>query len=253
MSSTVAPLRSCGMTEAMCLHLMLGKSPRKWLGAVGTPYRSRLWNHSPSSSMRRARASRSICGGAVVLFVLVSCRWPMDIVEAGSGALKSSTAPLGRLDARTQVEMPARVAANNALLRRDDRHRHCRNKWSSVELRPVEVSRDTREAIYASMAPFLRYCDRQRRHGYPADIPSNSHYRSQLIPVFYGRGYSSLPFCQSFFGHRQRSDSVLIFDWFFDQHPQHFDLNLAGLEWAIVLCSVSLLVASLETQRRKSM
>src|SRR5690242_21546147 len=67
------------MTEAMCLHLMLGKSPRKWLGAVGTPYRSRLWNHSPSSSMRRARASRSICGGAVVLFVLVSCRWPMDI------------------------------------------------------------------------------------------------------------------------------------------------------------------------------
>jgi len=47
--------------------------------------------------------------------------------------------------------------------------------------------------------------------------------------------------------------SVLIFDWFFDQHPQHFDLNLAGLVRAIVFCSVSLLVASLETQRRKSM
>jgi len=24
--------------------------------------------------------------------------------------------------------------------------------------------------------------------------------------------------------------SVLIFDWFFDQHPHYFDLNLAGLQ-----------------------
>ena len=47
--------------------------------------------------------------------------------------------------------------------------------------------------------------------------------------------------------------SVLIFDWFFDQHPHYFDLNLAGLVRAIVFCSVSLLVASLETQRRNSM
>ena len=47
--------------------------------------------------------------------------------------------------------------------------------------------------------------------------------------------------------------SVLIFDWFFDRNPHHFDLNLAGLVRALVFCSVSLLVASLETQRRKAM
>lgn len=44
--------------------------------------------------------------------------------------------------------------------------------------------------------------------------------------------------------------SVLIFDWLFDQHPHRLDLNLAGLVRAIVFCSVSLLVASLETKRR---
>lgn len=47
--------------------------------------------------------------------------------------------------------------------------------------------------------------------------------------------------------------SVSIFDWLFDQHPHHLDLNLAGAIRAMVFCSVSLLVASLETQRRKAM
>ncbi len=46
--------------------------------------------------------------------------------------------------------------------------------------------------------------------------------------------------------------SVLIFDWFFDRNPHHFDLNLAGLVRVTVFCSLSLLVASLETQRRKA-
>src|SRR5690349_19852412 len=186
MSSTVAPLRSCGMTEAMCLHLMLGKSPRKWLGAVSTPYRSRLWNHSPNSSMRRARASRSICGGAVVLFVLVSCRWPMDIVEAGSGALKSSTAPLGRLDARTQVEMPARVAANNALLRRDDRHRHCRTRWSSF-------AGLVRAIVFCSVSLLVASLETQRRKSMQSLEAVNRKLQAALDEIRTPRGI--LPIC----------------------------------------------------------
>lgn len=46
--------------------------------------------------------------------------------------------------------------------------------------------------------------------------------------------------------------SVLIFDWFFDRNPHYFDLNLAGAVRATVFCSVSFLVASLESQRRKA-
>src|SRR5579884_1393392 len=40
-------------------QLTLGKSARKCRGAVFTPNRLMLWNHSPSSSMRWARATRS--------------------------------------------------------------------------------------------------------------------------------------------------------------------------------------------------
>lgn len=47
--------------------------------------------------------------------------------------------------------------------------------------------------------------------------------------------------------------SVLIFDWFFDQHPYRLDLNLAGGVRAVVFCSVALLVASLERQRRTAL
>lgn len=47
--------------------------------------------------------------------------------------------------------------------------------------------------------------------------------------------------------------SVLIYDWLFDQRPHHFDLNLAGGLRAAVFCSVSVLVASLESQRRSAM
>src|SRR5215469_4127371 len=60
MSRTVAPRRSSGMALAICFHLTLGKSPRKWWGAVGTPCRVRLWNHSPSSEIRRVRCSRAV-------------------------------------------------------------------------------------------------------------------------------------------------------------------------------------------------
>ncbi len=47
--------------------------------------------------------------------------------------------------------------------------------------------------------------------------------------------------------------SVLDFDWFFDSHPYHFDLDLAGLLRAAVFLALSLLVASLENQRRGAM
>jgi len=44
--------------------------------------------------------------------------------------------------------------------------------------------------------------------------------------------------------------SVLVFDWFFDPTPHVLDFTLAGLVQAVVFGSVSLLVASLEKQRR---
>lgn len=47
--------------------------------------------------------------------------------------------------------------------------------------------------------------------------------------------------------------SVLIFDWFFDQNPYHLDFSLGGGVRAVAFCSVALLVASLETQRRKAL
>src|SRR5229473_1441851 len=43
------------MALAICFHLIFGKSPRKWCGAVGTPCRSTLWNQSPNSEIRCAR------------------------------------------------------------------------------------------------------------------------------------------------------------------------------------------------------
>ena len=47
--------------------------------------------------------------------------------------------------------------------------------------------------------------------------------------------------------------SVAIFDWFFDSHPHHVDLNLAGLLRAVVFLSVCILVAGLEKQRRAAL
>lgn len=44
--------------------------------------------------------------------------------------------------------------------------------------------------------------------------------------------------------------SVLIFDWFFDPTPHILDFTVAGLVRAVVFGSVSMLVASLEKQRR---
>jgi K+-sensing histidine kinase KdpD len=47
--------------------------------------------------------------------------------------------------------------------------------------------------------------------------------------------------------------SVLIFDWFFDRRPYHFDFGMPGDTLrGIVFCSVSFLVASLERQRRRA-
>jgi len=46
--------------------------------------------------------------------------------------------------------------------------------------------------------------------------------------------------------------SVLIFDWFFDPTPHVLDFTFAGLVQAVVFGSVSLLVASLEKQRREA-
>lgn len=44
--------------------------------------------------------------------------------------------------------------------------------------------------------------------------------------------------------------AVLVFDWFFDRTPHVLDLRLAVLARAVVFVSLSLLVASLEKQRR---
>ena len=46
--------------------------------------------------------------------------------------------------------------------------------------------------------------------------------------------------------------SVLVFDWFFDPTPHVLDFTFAGLVQAVVFGSVSLLVASLEKQRRQA-
>lgn len=46
--------------------------------------------------------------------------------------------------------------------------------------------------------------------------------------------------------------SVLVFDWFFDPTPRVLDFTLAGLVRAVVFAAVSLLVASLEKQRRQA-
>lgn len=47
--------------------------------------------------------------------------------------------------------------------------------------------------------------------------------------------------------------SVLVFDWFFDRNPGSLDLTGGGAIRAAVFCSVAVLVASLEVQRRKAM
>ena len=47
--------------------------------------------------------------------------------------------------------------------------------------------------------------------------------------------------------------SVLVFDWFFDPTPHVLDFTLSGLVRAVVFGAVSLLVASLEKQRRQAM
>jgi K+-sensing histidine kinase KdpD len=46
--------------------------------------------------------------------------------------------------------------------------------------------------------------------------------------------------------------SVLVFDWFFDPTPHILDFRFAGVVQAVVFGSVSLLVASLEKQRREA-
>ena len=46
--------------------------------------------------------------------------------------------------------------------------------------------------------------------------------------------------------------SVLVFDWFFDPTPHVLDFTLTGFVQAVVFGSVSLLVASLEKQRRQA-
>jgi K+-sensing histidine kinase KdpD len=47
--------------------------------------------------------------------------------------------------------------------------------------------------------------------------------------------------------------SFFVFDWFFDPTPHILDFTVAGLVRASVFSSVSLLVASLEKQRRHAM
>lgn len=44
--------------------------------------------------------------------------------------------------------------------------------------------------------------------------------------------------------------SVLLFDWLFDSTPRALDFSVGGLLRAIVFCSLSVLVASLEQHRR---
>jgi K+-sensing histidine kinase KdpD len=47
--------------------------------------------------------------------------------------------------------------------------------------------------------------------------------------------------------------SFFVFDWFFDPTPHILDVTFTGLVRATVFISVSLLVASLENQRRQAM
>jgi K+-sensing histidine kinase KdpD len=47
--------------------------------------------------------------------------------------------------------------------------------------------------------------------------------------------------------------SVLVFDWFFDRSPGRLDFTAGGAIRAAVFCSVAILVASLEVQRRRAM
>jgi hypothetical protein len=46
--------------------------------------------------------------------------------------------------------------------------------------------------------------------------------------------------------------SFLVFDWFFDRTPRILDLTAGNAHRAVVFGSVSLLVASLENQRRRA-
>jgi K+-sensing histidine kinase KdpD len=46
--------------------------------------------------------------------------------------------------------------------------------------------------------------------------------------------------------------SVVVFSWFFDSAPHFLDLTVGGLFRAVFFCSVSLLVTSLEAQRRRA-
>jgi K+-sensing histidine kinase KdpD len=46
--------------------------------------------------------------------------------------------------------------------------------------------------------------------------------------------------------------SVLVFDWLFDSTPHALDLTWGGVIRTVVFCGVSLLVASLEKQRRRA-
>jgi K+-sensing histidine kinase KdpD len=47
--------------------------------------------------------------------------------------------------------------------------------------------------------------------------------------------------------------STLLADWFFDQRPYHFDLDLAALVRAIAFCSFAALVGWLEKQRHTAL
>ena len=44
--------------------------------------------------------------------------------------------------------------------------------------------------------------------------------------------------------------SVLIFDWFFDSTPNALDFSMGGAVRAVLFCAVSVLVASIEQNRR---
>jgi K+-sensing histidine kinase KdpD len=47
--------------------------------------------------------------------------------------------------------------------------------------------------------------------------------------------------------------SVVLFDWFFDRTPHLLDITRGGIVRTLVFCGVSILVASLEHQRRRSL
>src|SRR5882672_1283883 len=60
----------------MCFHFRLGKSPRKWSGAVHTPCRSMLWNQFPSAATCCDNSCRSgACRNG-------SSPFPFDAVES---------------------------------------------------------------------------------------------------------------------------------------------------------------------------